>query len=237
MREFAFTVRYDAGVDDLMDLFIEEPRLRARTRSCFATEAAMWRVDHVTGPADALETLDGLYLDESTCNECLDVDGCSSDREHRVLAAADQRRLYYTRRVEIDRCHSLPYLAVDHVGDGVLLEAERSGREYVWRVLMPEETPVGELFDRIERKLQPGLSLELERVSEMTDWNADDGADATLSVTERETLAAAVEAGYYRTPREATVAELAESLDEPHSTVQYRLQRAEEKVIEEFVAD
>lgn len=234
MREFEFTVHYEPGADDLMDLFIDTPSLHARSQACFANAASMWRIDRIAGPTEALDRVEGLYLDESVCNECLDMHQCDSTREYHLLDAETEQRLIYTRREEIDRCHSIPYLAVDHVGDGVLLDAERSGPEYVWRVLMPEATQISDLYDAIATNLRPGLSLELDHVSAVRGWEAETMGATDLSVEERQTLSAAVSAGYYQTPRETTVDELADRLDVPRSTVQYRLQRAEQKVIEEF---
>jgi len=235
MREFEFTVHYEPGADDLMDLFIDSPSLSARSRACFANEVAMWRIDHVAGPAGVLEQLDDIYLDESACNECLDMHECDSTREYQLLDRSAEHRLIYTHREEIDRCHSIPYLAVDCVGDGVLLDAERSGADYVWRVLMPEASPVGELYDTIDAKLRSGLSLELNHVAESTGWEMQGTVNDDLSVEERRTLETAVDAGYYQTPRETTVNDLGSRLDVPRSTVQYRLQRAEQKVVEGFV--
>ena len=233
MREFEFTVRYARGVDDLMDVFIDDPTMRARTTSCFASDRKMWRLDYASGPSEALSRLDEVFLDESRCNECLDLHRCDehSHREYFVMSRNADHRLYYTRRNEIDACHSLPYLAAEHVGDGVLLQAERNGDEYVWRVLMPEAVPVGELYDAVERGLRPGLSLELGHLREVGEWNAEKPGTDPLSATEREVIEAAVERGYYETPRGTTVAELGEHLDVPRSTAQYRLQRAEGKLV------
>lgn len=239
MREFEFTVRYEAGVDDLMDLFIEYPALQAATTACFATERQMWRIDRAAGPEEAIESLDGIFLDESVCNECLDLDRCDdvSHREYHVLDRGPEHRLYYTRRDEIDACHSLPYLAVEHVGDGVLLDAERRESAYTWRLLMPDEVPVGRLYDAVESRLRPGLTLELGHVSDGTGWDGGNSLAEILSTAERETVEAAAANGYYATPREITVAELGDLLDTPRSTVQHRLQRAEAKLVEAFVDD
>ena len=114
-----------------MDEFIERSGLRAQTAACFATERSMWRVDHVLGSESALNAVETRFLDESVCNECLDIVGCSSTREYQVLSDDPEHRVYFTRYEEIRHCHSTPYLAVDHVGDGLLIEAERCGDEYV----------------------------------------------------------------------------------------------------------
>ncbi|WP_415381384.1 helix-turn-helix domain-containing protein [Halosimplex sp. TS25] len=237
MREFEFVLTYDAGADELMDEFVERSGLRSQTAACFANERAMWRVDHVFGPESALDAVETRFLDESVCNECLDVEGCSSSREYQVMSKSPEHRVYFTRRQEIQHCHSIPYLAVDHAGDGLLIEAERDGSEYVWRLLVPDDCAVGELYDRIDERLRDGIRLDLSHVSDPKNWNGGYDTGGLLSAEERETVASAVAAGYYGTPREATVADLAEELDTPHSTVQYRLQRAEEKVMTRFAAE
>lgn len=234
MREFAFTVRFDRGADDLMDLFVETPDLEARSQACFANDRAMWRVDDVTGPADALERLDEIYLDEAVCNECLDTEHCESTREYHVLDRGREHRMIYTRREAIGRCHSVPSLAVEEVGDGVLLEAIRDGDAYVWLLLVPDETAVGRLYDRVRAKLRDGLSLELSRVTD-ADRTTFADSERVLTTAERATLETAAEADYYGVPRGTTVAALADALDTPRSTVQYRLQRAEEKLVDRYL--
>jgi hypothetical protein len=235
MREFAFTVRFERGADRLMDVFLDEPRLSTRTQACFADEWSMWRVDAIHGPSEALERVDEHYLDESTCNECLDVERCESAREHVVVDRGPDHRIVYTRRHDIVGCHSIPTLAVREIGDGLLFEARRRGDAYTWLVLMPGDAPVGRLYDRVRAHLRDGLSLELGHVSE-AEHASFLSPDRVLSAEERLTLEAAVDAGYYGTPRGTTVSDLAEDLGVPRSTVQHRLQRAEAAVVEEFVA-
>jgi predicted DNA binding protein len=191
----------------------------------------------VLGPSDALDAVEGDFLDETTCNECLDGAGCDSTREYQVISAEPEHRVYFTRREEIQHCHSIPYLAAEHVGDGLLIEAERRGDEYIWRLLIPDDCAVGELYDRIDDRLREGISLELGHVSDPQNWNGGVGTPDLLTPEERETVASAVEAGYYGTPRDATVDDLADRLDTPHSTVQYRLQRAEEKIVSRFASE
>ncbi|MFB6210753.1 MAG: helix-turn-helix domain-containing protein [Halobacteriales archaeon] len=57
-----------------------------------------------------------------------------------------------------------------------------------------------------------------------------------LTHRQRELVLAAVEAGYYDTPRSCSLTELAEELDSAKSTVSETLHRAEEKIIKDFVA-
>jgi hypothetical protein len=56
-----------------------------------------------------------------------------------------------------------------------------------------------------------------------------------LTQRQRELLTAAVEAGYYETPRACTLTQLADQLGMAKSTVSETLHRAEGRVIREFV--
>jgi predicted DNA binding protein len=64
---------------------------------------------------------------------------------------------------------------------------------------------------------------------------ADDGTTG-LSPEQEAALRAAVEHGYYETPRDVDVSELATHLDVPRSTLTYRLRRAEEHLAKQYVS-
>jgi len=79
---------------------------------------------------------------------------------------------------------------------------------------------------------QFGMSFEVEFVRRTVD-----ATEQLLTDRQRELVLAAVEAGYYDTPRECSLTDLAERLDMAKSTVSETLHRAEETIIKEFVAD
>ncbi len=76
-----------------------------------------------------------------------------------------------------------------------------------------------------------GLSYRIERVS---GWEPP---SRTLTDRQRETVLAAVEHGYYDTPRRCSLTELAEELGLAKSTVSETLHRAEEEVVKSFFAE
>jgi len=235
MKEVEFSIRYEPGVDELMDVFHEYPNLSCRSSVCHSTETAMWRIDHVRGPEAAIKAFSDVFLDEDRCNECLDRPTCDSSREYHVLDRSSEALTVYTYRREVHRCHSLPYFVLDGIGDGVAFESRRSDGEYRWKILYPGDEGVGELFDTMEALLRDGLSLELSHLRQSGKWDADVRTAFQLSHEQWEALTHAVEAGYYTRPREVTVAELADDLGLPRSTVQYRLRSAEDVVVSEFV--
>jgi predicted DNA binding protein len=76
-----------------------------------------------------------------------------------------------------------------------------------------------------------GMSYTLNRVYDATD------TPDLLTDQQRRLLVTAVEMGYYDTPRECTLTELAEEVDLAKSTTSVTLHRAEETVVKEFVAE
>lgn len=84
---------------------------------------------------------------------------------------------------------------------------------------------LGEAFDDL------GLSYSLDRLYESVE------AASPLTDKQRETLLAALERGYYDTPRDVTLSELADELGMAASTASGILHRAEESVVKAFVDD
>jgi hypothetical protein len=112
---------------------------------------------------------------------------------------------------------------------GVALEPPvtvRDGRASV-RVTATRER-LAALVDRLEGF---GVATDVEYLY------VDGDAATLLTATQRDLLEAAHEAGYYETPRECTLTELADRVDAAKSTVSETLHRAESRVIETFLAD
>ena len=236
MREFAFTITYERGADHLMDVFIDNPGLYARTISCHATTETMWRLDEVTGPEEALSAYDEQLENLARCSSLRGMGGCPIDWTHETLAERPTRRLIYSRQSEGDGCRSVPYLAAKHLGDGALCRAEQHGDEYKWRILAEDDAAVRPIYDELDENLRDGLELEFERVSEETEWPDDHAGTADLPYKQREALELAVEYGYYDSPRRKSLQEIAEAEDIPTSTLQYRLTRAEAWLAKTFVS-
>jgi predicted DNA binding protein len=76
-----------------------------------------------------------------------------------------------------------------------------------------------------------GMTYTLNRV-----YDASEPPDL-LTPQQRTLLVTAVEMGYYDTPRESTLTEVAEEADLAKSTASVTLHRAEERVVKEFVAE
>lgn len=91
--------------------------------------------------------------------------------------------------------------------------------------------PRTRLSDLGEGLADRGLSFDVEYVREGTE------TDDPLTAAQRDLLALALEKGYYETPRECTLTELADAAGVAKSTASERLHRAESAVIRRFAAE
>ncbi|MCY4730787.1 helix-turn-helix domain-containing protein [Natronomonas gomsonensis] len=226
MREIVFTVVHEPGMNPVADLLAEYPSARIRSLACHVTESALWRVDRATGPGAALDELEDL-AGARYFTDCLVRDGCDGDWETTVLDRSESSLVLYSYWERTASCDSVPHLAREHFGDGIVLDETWRGRRQRWRALAPDG-PVGAFVEDV--RAVADADIEFERVSD-----PDPDPDAELSPKQADALAAAVEAGYYETPREIETYELAEQLGIPGSTLSYRLRRAEAWLAKRYV--
>jgi len=235
MHEFLFSISYEEGVDSYADAFIRDHSLRADAVYSCLVPTRFWRLEAVTGDPEALDGLEALLLDESLDRESLSKRRCDAERTHSLLTCTDRRRVVYTHLSEVARCDAVPVIAAQYIPGGSLVELTRRGNEAQWRVLMQDDRKAGMLYDTLGSRLAEGLSFRFERFAEVDSWENSLLASNALPNEQYETLSLAVERGYFETPREVTLDELADQLEVPRSTVSYRLRRAVAEVVTDFV--
>jgi len=236
MRELVFTLDYEPGCNEVADTLAAHPRARIRSLSLHATEETLWRVDHVSGPADALDAVEEAFMTADYYADCLATEDCGATQETQVLDHSEDTLVLYSYWERTPTCASVPHIALDHLGDGILFETRNEGRRYTWRIVHSGEGDLRAFFDALEENVGDCAGLEIDRLTDAsspTDPSHDDGS---LPPEQEAALRAAVEHGYYETPREVDVGDLADELDVPRSTLTYRLRRAEAKLAQERVS-
>lgn len=236
MREFVFDIRYDAGTDPLMDVFIETPEARSTAFLCSMADESLWRLDRVTGPEAAVDRATALLTDGGYDSFSISDRPCEGHRYTDVLEAGPQASVVYTYVDDIGRCDAVSIITNRYVSGGVLFEVTRHGDTERWRILLEDDEKVGMLYDTLGGKLRDGLSFRFEHLSDATESPMNPLTSVSLRPEQRSVLELAAEEGYYETPRETTLDDLAAMLDTPRSTVSYRLRRAEAELVAQFLS-
>jgi len=237
MRELVFALEYEPGCNRVADALADHPDARVRSLSLHVTADRLWRVDHATGTATALDAVEDAFLNGDYYADCLVTEDCGATQTTRVLDRADDTLVLYSDWERTPACASVPHIARDHFGDGVLFETRHEGRHYTWRLIHSGRGDVAAFFDALESAVGECAQTELLRTADTTtSATGADGTPSALPPAQEAALQAAVEHGYYESPREVDVSELAEHLDVPRSTLTYRLRRAEEHVAKQHVA-
>jgi hypothetical protein len=237
MREFTFSIEYGDGADPVMDVFIDHPTLAAESLHGGITEDEFWRVERMTGPTAALDAVERLRLDETVRTESITDRQCRATRYHDVLQRGDGERVIYGYVGDISGCEAVQTLAGRYLPSGTLLCTKRQGARREWRVLMRSEEKIGLLYDALGANLRSDLSFRMGHLQEADGWRHDALGAVSLPPKQRAALRAAVDHGYYRTPREITLDDLAAKLDVPRSTLSYRLRRAEQKLVTGYLVN
>jgi len=236
MRELAFALEYEPGSNRVADALAEHPEARVRSLSLHATADRLWRVDHATGTPDALDAIADAFLNSDYYTNCLTTEDCDATQTTRVLDRTDDTLVLYSDWERTPACASVPHIAHDHLGEGVLFETRHESRHYTWRLIHSGEGDVAAFFDALTAAVGASARMEILRTANTTaSMTESDGTRDDLSPEQEAALRAAVEHGYYESPREVDVGELAEHLDVPRSTLTYRLRRAEEHLAKQHV--
>jgi predicted DNA binding protein len=238
MRELAFALEYEPGCNAVADALAAHPDARIRSLSLHATADRLWRVDHARGRPAALDAIEDAFHTSDYDADCLATEDCGATQTTRVLDRTDDTLVLYSDWERTPACASVPHLARDHLGDGVLFETRHEGRHYTWRLIHAGDGDVAAFFDALEAAVGDGARMEMLRTGDtMGASGGHDRRPSALSAEQDAALRAAVEHGYYESPREVDVGELAAHLDVPRSTLTYRLRRAEEHLAKHYVAD
>lgn len=235
MRELVFVLEHEPGCNRVADALAEYPDARIRSLSLHATPESLWRVDHVTGSSDTLADIEDAFLTDRHYTDCITSDHCNATQRTQVLESTDDMLMMYSYWERTDDCASVPHLALNCLGQGALFEATKQEREYTWRIVHSGDGDVRAFFNELEETVADCVDIDFQRLTEASSPVDTAPQDSDLSSEQEEALQAAVEHGYYESPRETDAGELADRLDVPRSTLNHRLRRAEEHLAKKRV--
>ena len=238
MREFVFALDYELGSNPIADILADASNTELRSLSCHVTADTLWRVDHITGSASALDSVAEAAATADYYADCLVRRDCQGEWETRVLDRSADTLILYSYWQRTVACTSIPHLALEHFGDGLIFETTWRSRRYQWRLILPSEATLTPFYKTLEAEIAETAGVDIVRIRETSTEEFGMTGDDTgriLSPEQDSALRAAVEQGYYETPRAIETYELAEKLGVPGSTLSYRLRRAEAQLAAAYV--
>ncbi|MFT4884942.1 MAG: hypothetical protein ACI8U4_002460 [Natronomonas sp.] len=131
--------------------------------------------------------------------------------------------------LQIQTVNPLPLLPVWRAGVPLKMPFDIQNGTATWEVT----TSTSRLSDLRDQLDTLGIEFSIEHVREIDASQAD----RLLTARQQEVLITAVEAGYYRSPRESTLGEVADTLDVANATCSDVLHRAEGHIIHWFVEE
>lgn len=240
MREFVFALEYAPGSNPVADILADCPETQLRSLACHVTTDTLWRVDHITGSEAALDAVAEAVATADYYADCLVRRDCQGEWETRVLDRSPDTLILYSYWQRTAACTSIPHLALEYFGDGLIFETTWRGRRYQWRLILPNTETLTPFYEALDAEIADTAGVEIMRVRETSTERlgmADGERDQLLSPEQDSALRAAVEHGYYETPRAIETYDLAETLDLPGSTLSYRLRRAEAHLAAAYVTN
>jgi predicted DNA binding protein len=174
-------------------------------------------------------------LDDGTAITLMQLSG-DAERAHKIAQEAEEVLDYQLSEGEDEMLVYTYFVPTD-----TIVELLSLFREYELILDMPlEYTADGKLRvhivgeEEIIREVIPqvpdGIGLNLEQITDYAP--EEERLFGMLTERQQETLQAAIEAGYYNVPREATHEDIAERLDRSDGTVGEHLRKIEAKVME-----
>lgn len=144
-------------------------------------------------------------------------------RELRALDKVGERALYRITWVE-------PHAGlIEAIGetDATILEAQGDGTRWQFRLRFTDHDRLSTFYNLCTEN---DLSIHIERTYTLTE-STDRGHRLGLSNEQREALVLALERGYFETPREVSLDDLADELGITQQALSDRIRRGNEKVL------
>jgi predicted DNA binding protein len=190
-----------------------------------------WKTDVSRGRAEHSFRLLSTVQDGSAAIETVVVSGCDVANCLSEIQAHPDVDTFDT----VDRRENRATVQLKTLEPAVLLAASRAGTPLVYPVVLNYGTVIATVIGTHEGISSLGDQLRDNGLGfEVVYIHSEHDVSQVLTDRQEEILFTAVEHGYYNSPRECTLTEVAEILDIAKSTCSDTLHRAEQSVVEYF---
>ncbi|MDL5362198.1 helix-turn-helix domain-containing protein [Halalkalicoccus sp. NIPERK01] len=193
----------------LADTFARIPDLYVEIERFAAQESAS-AIPFVWVTSDDFEAFEAALSDDPSVDS------------YTALAEFDDERFY--RMNWVDEVELVVHLLLEE--EGAITQARSNGDTWSLQVMFPDHDSLSRTYEFCEEN---GLALTVDSIYRLDN---EDKTQFGLTESQYRTLAEAKDMGYYDVPREATMSELADSLDVSHQALSERLRRAHGNLVD-----
>lgn len=236
MHEIVVELTYRPQTDPLNGALASHPEMRTKSIAHSAAKGWCWKSEYAMGTPEGIDELRDLVDNDNDWRDHIESDDRASKSRVEVLDGGNNHLLVASMWPRGSEAASISELAHDHLGPVLMMEVRRRERTAIWHFKFPESSNASRFLSALEEARPDEVSVSVERIKEVQ----GQFSDATLTHEELPweqytVLKKAVEYGYYETPREISLEELAKRLDVARSTLSYRLRRAEAFLAEKYL--
>jgi hypothetical protein len=235
MREFVFDLIYEESHDPLTEVFPDEQSLTSRAIGGCIESTEFWRVERFREFHHSVDELNPGPFERLFELESITTVPCDGSIHVKMLEHNHEECNVYCHVKGVRECDSVATLAVEYLGTDVLFEIEREDQREQWTVVTESDDDIGLFYDALQASLRPDIDFRFGHIGSASDRQTALFFKKKLPPEQRQALVTAVRKGYYETPRQVTIEEMADELGWPSSTLSYRLRQTESKLAKAFV--
>lgn len=235
MYEFVFTIQRQPD-HVYTDLFQAHTSLQSHSFYISTCPNRMVRLESIIGETGALEAATEAALNPSLDRESISDRDIEATRYHDLLTDMSTRRVIYSYLGDIRYRDAVATITSQYISDGALVEVFKQADTERYRVLLRSDGKMGIIYDTISARIGADVTFTFERLDESSQWRNELVTPQALPNDQRDILTHAVDRGYFETPRQVSIADLAADLGVPESTASYRLRRATAQLAEHYAS-
>lgn len=236
MRELVLRIDRDRGGDPVSELLADYPETRTKSISINATRDWCWSCEYATGVPAGIDELALLLESDGEWRQHLLPERSVTEHRTDVLDRGSSHLVCANMWKRPPAPASVPGLAYDHFGPGLLMETRSQEGVTRWHFAFREAADTSRFVSELETLLSRWGSVTMDRLSEPDgQLSGEPLPHEELPLEQESVLEEAVRRGYYEIPRQLSLDELAEQLGIAQSTASYRLRRAEAFLARKFI--
>ena len=166
MRELVFALEYEPKCNRVADTLADYPDAWIRSLSLHVTEDRLLARRSRYWDTPMLSLISKTpFSTATTMRTVSQTEDCDATQTTQILDQTDDTLVLYSYWERTPLCSSIPHIARDHLGDGLLFDTRHESRHYTWRIIHSGEGDVSAFFDELATAVGDCARTEILRTA------------------------------------------------------------------------